>query len=174
MNPNTTKRTDNMLTLEQQTLAEDHYRFAMSRAHKFNNSLTWKLPVDDVISAALFGLTKAAASYVPGKSKFMTYAARVIDNELCSLLRKGRWSDALFNERFDPIQLSAKVDIDTTCPEIESFIRTLPGQEQRIIELRLEGVLQKEIGEQLGLSQSYISRVLIAIGEEYLEWRDME
>lgn len=161
-----------MLTVEQQTIAEEHYNFALKRAHSFNKSLTWKQPTDEVVSAALFGLTKAAASFNPSKSKFMTYAARIIDNELVTLIRKNRWPVANYNEQSNPIHMSTK--IDESCPEIESYIATLPEQERRILQLRMDGLLQKEIGAELGITQSYISRVLIAIGEDYLEWRNME
>jgi RNA polymerase sigma factor (sigma-70 family) len=170
MRLNTIKRTDNMLTTEQQTLAEEHYNFALKRAHSFNKSLTWKQPTEDVISAALFGLTKAAESFDPSKAKFMTWAARIIDNELCMLLRKRRWP--VMEPREDDIAGSAF--FDTSCPEVEAFISYLPAQERRILQLRMDGLLQKEIGAELGITQSYISRVLIAIGEEYLEWRNME
>jgi RNA polymerase sigma factor (sigma-70 family) len=53
---------------------------------------------------------------------------------------------------------------------VQEFLDTLPDRERRVIELRLKGAVQKEIGEELGVTQVHVSRMIQAIGKKLLDY----
>ena len=77
-----------MLTDEQKKLVEENMGLAYYCAHQMK---IVPLDLEERISAAMFGLTKAAASYDPqAGARFATYAVRVIQNEIRMSLKKER------------------------------------------------------------------------------------
>lgn len=140
---------------------------------------------EDLISIGTIGLIKAIHTFDGSKgNKLATYAARCIDNELLMMLR-ARKKTARDVSLYEPIGTDKEGNeinlLDVTCAEgTDAFellsaredIRrlrqilqgTLSDRELEVIRLRygLNGdheLTQREIGQLLGISRSYVSRI---------------
>ena len=140
---------------------------------------------EDLISIGTIGLIKAISSYDETKgSRLATYAARCIDNELLMMLRT-RKKTAKDVSIYEPIGTAKEGNeinlLDVTLFHQEDFAEEfqknediqkirmlvetmLPPREKEIITLRYgflggEELTQREIGERLGISRSYVSRI---------------
>ena len=140
---------------------------------------------EDLISIGTIGLIKAIHTFDGTKgNKLATYAARFIDNELLMMLRARRKS-ARDVSLYEPIGTDKEGNeinlLDITCAEgtdafevlsaredIERLRKILQGtlsrRELEVIKLRygLVGereLTQREIGQLMGISRSYVSRI---------------
>lgn len=162
-------------------LIERNLRLVAHIAKKYQNV---DEDMEDLISIGTIGLIKAISSFDAGKGKLSTYASRCIDNELLMLLRSKKKS-AREVSLFEPIGTDKEgneinlLDIieqeqtDVTeqmelCENTKKMKRlldeVLSDREREIIYLRyglLTGrdVTQREIGEALNISRSYVSRI---------------
>lgn len=162
-------------------LIEHNLRLVVYIAKKFDNT---GIGVEDLISIGTIGLIKAINTFNPTKNiKLATYASRCIENEILMHLRKNAnrrgevsldeplntdWdgnelllSDVLGTEG-DSIEKPLEDDVDRDL--LFTAITKLSERERTIITLRfgLDGRrerTQKEVADQLGISQSYISRL---------------
>lgn len=164
-----------------QELIEHNLRLVVYIARRFENT---GIHIEDLISIGTIGLIKAIGTYRADKNiKLATYASRCIENEILMFLRKnaarkGEVSlDEPLNTDWDGNELLLSdilgTDADTVMRPIEedvdrsllaAALQTLSPREKKIITLRfgLEGrqeQTQKEVADQLGISQSYISRL---------------
>lgn len=140
--------------------------------------------LEDLLSIGTIGLIKAVDTFELSKGKLATYACRCIDNELLMLLRgkkktRGMVSlydsigqdkegnemhliDVVEEERPDPLEAYLKEgDIALM---MEGLRTKLSDRERQIITLRygLFGspeLTQSQVGEYLGISRSYVSRI---------------
>lgn len=162
-------------------LIERNLRLVVYIARRFENT---GVGIEDLISIGTIGLIKAVNTYKPAKNiKLATYASRCIENEILMYLRKNAnrrgevsldeplntdWdgnelllSDVLGTEG-DSIEKPLEDDVDRDL--LFTAITKLSERERTIITLRfgLDGRrerTQKEVADQLGISQSYISRL---------------
>ena len=164
-----------------QTLIERNLRLVVFIARKFENT---GVMLEDLISIGTIGLIKAVNTFDPGKKiKLATYASRCIENEILMHLRKianqktelsfdeplnTDWdgnelllSDVLGTES-DLVMRPIEADVDRQL--LHQSIARLEERERQIITMRygLDGKperTQKEVAEEMGISQSYISRL---------------
>ena len=162
-------------------LIEHNLRLVAYIARRFENT---GINIEDLISIGTIGLIKAVGTYQPAKSiKLATYASRCIENEILMYLRKTAnqktelsfdeplntdWdgnelllSDILGTEA-DLVVQPIEADVDRQL--LRRAMERLEPRERTIITLRfgLDGrreCTQKEVADQLGISQSYISRL---------------
>ena len=163
-------------------LIEHNLRLVVYIAKKFDNT---SVGVEDLISIGTIGLIKSINTYNPDKNiKLATYASRCIENEILMYLR--RTSKMKMEVSFDePLNvdwdgnelllsdiLGTEEDIIYKDMETEmekkllkAAIARLSSRERNIIELRYgltaggKEYTQKEVADQMGISQSYISRL---------------
>ena len=140
--------------------------------------------VEDLLSIGTIGLIKAVVSFDPEKRvRLGTYAARCIENEILMHLRKTsrmRYevsideplnTDNDGNELLlmdvltsDQPQVGEELERSAEHAALHRAVARLTPRERRIMELRF-GLnretehTQKEVADQLGISQSYISRL---------------
>lgn len=139
---------------------------------------------EDLISIGTIGLIKAISTFDAEKGKFATYAARCIENELLMLLRSRKklaretsLYDPIGNDKegnvihlIDVMESNDPDPVETMqnaadCGRLAGLIAAaLNEREQEIIEMRYglngrEELTQRVIGEQLGISRSYVSRI---------------
>lgn len=161
-------------------LIERNLRLVAHIAKKYQNV---DEDMEDLISIGTIGLIKAVASFDSGKGKLSTYASRCIDNELLMLLRSKKKTskevslydpigtdkegneinllDIIESEQFDVID---RMELGSNIRKLGSILQTLDKREREIIYLRYglmtgKEVTQREIGEMLGISRSYVSRI---------------
>ena len=163
------------------TLITRNLRLVVYIARKFEAA---SAGVEDLISIGTIGLIKAVNTFRPEKNiKLATYASRCIENEILMYIRKTApiktevsideplnidWdgnelllSDVLGSE---PDLIHRGVENDDEISTIHRLVARLPKREKRIMEMRfgLSGQrehTQKQVADQLGISQSYISRL---------------
>ena len=162
-------------------LIEHNLRLVVYIARRFENT---GVGIEDLISIGTIGLIKAVGTYRTDKNiKLATYASRCIENEILMHLRKNanRKGEVSFDEPLNTdwdgneLLLSDVLgtDADTVMRPIEedvdrsllsAAIASLSPREKQIITMRfgLGGTreqTQKEVADQLGISQSCISRL---------------
>ncbi len=162
-------------------LIEHNLRLVVYIAKRFENT---GINIEDLISIGTIGLIKAVNTYKAEKNiKLATYASRCIENEILMYLRKtsnqrGEVSfDEPLNTDWDGNELLLSdilgteedmvmkpLEEDTDRQLLSLALNRLEDREKLIITLRfgLNGVqerTQKEVADQLGISQSYISRL---------------
>ena len=164
------------------TLVEHNLRLVVYIAKKFDNT---GVGVEDLISIGTIGLMKAINTFNPTKNiKLATYASRCIENEILMYLRRTSkmkmevsfdeplnvdWdgnelllSDILGTED-DIIYKDMEVEVEKKL--LKRAIDKLSPREKNIIELRYgltpggREYTQKEVADQMNISQSYISRL---------------
>ena len=164
-----------------QELIEHNLRLVVYIARRFENT---GIGIEDLISIGTIGLIKAVGTYRADKNiKLATYASRCIENEILMYLRKNanRRGEVSFDEPLNTdwdgneLLLSDVLgtDADVVMRPIEedverdllaAAISVLSPREKQIITLRFglgggKEQTQKEVADQLGISQSYISRL---------------
>ena len=162
-----------------QTLIERNLRLVVYIAKRFDNT---GINIEDLISIGTIGLIKAVNTFRTDKNiKLATYASRCIENEILMYLRKNSnprtevsfdeplntdgkellLSDVMGTEE-DVVMRPLEEDVDRQL--LHSAVAKLSPREQDIISLRFglggrKELTQKEVADQLGISQSYISRL---------------
>jgi len=175
------ERLDNGDEIAKKELIERNLRLVVYTAQKFENT---NINMEDLISVGTIGLIKAVSSFKGDKNiKMATYASRCIENEILMHLRKtGKEkrevsledplsSDSDGNELSfadvlgtDSDVVSKGVDKDDEKSILMLALAKLPEREKQIMDMRfgLEGkkeMTQKEVADELDISQSYISRL---------------
>ena len=162
-------------------LIEHNLRLVVYIARRFENT---GIHIEDLISIGTIGLIKAIGTYRIDKNiKLATYASRCIENEILMYLRKNanRKGEVSFDEPLntdwdgnelllsdvlgtdaDIVMRPIEEDVDRTL--LTTAINTLSPREKQIIMMRFglggrQEQTQKEVADQLGISQSYISRL---------------
>lgn len=162
-------------------LIERNLRLVAHIAKKYQNV---DEDMEDLISIGTIGLIKAISSFDAGKGKLSTYASRCIDNELLMLLRSKKKSSKEVS-LFEPIgtdkegneinlldiieheqeDVTEQMDLYENVRKLEKLLdKVLTQREREIIFLRYglatgKEVTQREIGEKLHISRSYVSRI---------------
>lgn len=162
-------------------LIEHNLRLVAHIAKKYAQS---GVDQEDLVSIGSIGLIKAVNTFQPEAGRLMTYAARCIENEMLMALRANKRhkatallgesvaTDANGNEQpledllgTEPDMIESAVE---TAIEAERAMRlmesVLSPREQRVVQMRYglgdgQPLSQKDVGEALGISRSYVSRI---------------
>lgn len=139
---------------------------------------------EDLVSIGTIGLMKAVKTYNPVKNiKLATYASRCIENEILMYLRKANNSKAelSFDEPLsidwdgneltlrdvlgtEPDEIGQNIEYEDEKKLLMKIVNSLPKKEKSIMDNRfgLNGKTlhtQKQLADEMGISQSYISRL---------------
>lgn len=163
------------------TLVEHNLRLVVYIARRFENT---GILLEDLISIGTIGLMKAVGTYrLEKKIRLATYASRCIENEILMYIRKtakeksevsldepinldGDGNELLLGDILgtdeDVVLKPLEDDVDLSV--LRQSLRELPQRERELINMRfgLDGyqeLTQKEAARQMGISQSYISRL---------------
>ena len=164
-----------------QGLIEHNLRLVVYIARKFENT---GVGVEDLISIGTIGLIKAVGTFDANKKiKLATYASRCIENEILMYLRRHSRTrnEVSFEEPLnvdwdgnelllsdvmgtDPDLVGRELEMETERELLGEALGKLSPREQRIMQMRygLSGgreKTQREVADELGISQSYISRL---------------
>ena len=162
-------------------LIEHNLRLVVFIARKFENT---GVQAEDLISIGTIGLIKAVNTFNPEKKiKLATYASRCIENEILMYLRRSCKLklevslDEPLNVDWDGNELLLSDILGTDGEEVSreledevdrrllwAALGRLDPRERRIVEMRF-GLkeqpprTQKQVADEMGISQSYISRL---------------
>ena len=164
-----------------QTLVERNLRLVVYIAKKFENT---GIGIEDLISIGTIGLMKGVNTFNSDKKiKLATYASRCIENEILMFLRKnnkikgevsideplnkdGDGNELLLSDVLgtDPDITSRNLEDEVDKTLLRASILKLNNREKDIMEMRFgfktgKEKTQKEVADELGISQSYISRL---------------
>lgn len=162
-------------------LIEHNLRLVAHIAKKYQNV---DEDMEDLISIGTIGLIKAVGTFDAGKGRLATYACRCIDNELLMMLRTKKKTsreislyepigtdkegneisllDVIEQQQFDIVD---EMDLNDNIHKMFIYLKEcLTERERIIISMRYglatgEEVTQCEIGQLLGISRSYVSRI---------------
>ena len=163
------------------TLVEHNLRLVAYIAKRFENT---GANIEELISIGTLGLMKAVSTFNAEKNiKLATYASRCIENEILMFVRKNSSQkreisiDEPLSVDWDGNELLLSdilgSDADIVCRDMEDreeraivrdAVLDLKERERIIVEMRFglvsgEEMTQKEVADELGISQSYISRL---------------
>ncbi len=173
-------------------LVTHNLRLVVYIAKKFDSPTT---PTEDLVSIGTIGLMKAVKTFDANKNiKLATYASRCIENEILMYLRKTSNSrvEMSFDEPLsvdwdgneltlrdvlgsEPDEISQGIEYEDEKRLLRYVVSNLPQKERMIMEMRfgLNGCnvrTQKQLADEMGISQSYISRlekrILLKIRDE--------
>ena len=177
------KMLDNELEQKEarKTLVERNLRLVVYIAKKFENT---GIGIEDLISIGTIGLMKGVNTFNSEKKiKLATYASRCIENEILMYLRRNNKiktevsideplnKDSDGNELLlsdilgtDPDITYRKLEDEVDMKLLREAIKKLNDREKNIMEMRFGFIsgkekTQKEVADELGISQSYISRL---------------
>ena len=164
-----------------QLLIERNLRLVVFIARRFENT---GVNLEDLISIGTIGLIKAISTYRLEKNiKLATYASRCIENEILMHIRKISSQrteislDEPINMDYDGNELLLSdilgTDEDMILRPLEDAVdlcvlrqavKELPEREREIVIKRFglyghKELTQKEVAQEMGISQSYISRL---------------
>ena len=139
---------------------------------------------EDLKQEALLGLWQACLSYDQQKSLFSTYASHCIHNRLRVWLRER-------SKHPDTVSLNSPVggyeeegltledtiedpvpSIDEGLIDLKNFLGSLRDRDQEMIKLRMQGLTQKQIAQELGMTRVNCSMRLTRIWAQYSERRN--
>lgn len=164
-----------------QTLIVHNLRLVVYIAKKFEST---GIGIEDLISIGTIGLIKAVNTFCPEKKiKLATYASRCIENEILMFLRKSSQYrseisiDEPLNIDWDGNELllsdvlgtdedivNRGIEAEAEKSVLRQAVNSLEPREKQIMQMRF-GLLggrektQKEVADEIGISQSYISRL---------------
>lgn len=164
-----------------QLLIEHNLRLVVYIARRFENT---GVNLEDLISIGTIGLIKAIGTYRLDRNiKLATYASRCIENEILMHIRKiaGQKAEVSLDEPInmdydgnelllsdilgtDEDMIFRPLEDDVDLCLLRQALAELPDREREIVLMRygLNGrkeLTQKEVAQQMGISQSYISRL---------------
>lgn len=162
-------------------LVERNMRLVAHVAKKYQNV---NEEMDDLLAVGCIGLIKAVDSFDAGKGRLATYACRCIDNEILMLLRNKKKTarDVSIYESIGQDKEGNEIcllDIiegaednvaddldrqDTIRCLLEAVDTILTPRERQLIRMRYglggqKEQTQLEVGDKMGISRSYVSRI---------------
>lgn len=164
-----------------ETLMVHNLRLVVYIAKKFEST---GINIEDLISIGTIGLIKAVNTFRPQKNiKLATYASRCIENEILMYLRKnqGQKNEVSIDEPLnidwdgnelllsdilgtEPDSINRPIEDEAEKNLLLKAVEQLDEREQKIMRLRFglmgqDEKTQKEVADEIGISQSYISRL---------------
>ncbi|MFZ7120426.1 MAG: RNA polymerase sporulation sigma factor SigE [Eubacteriaceae bacterium] len=162
-------------------LIERNLRLVVYISRKFENT---GISIEDLISIGTIGLIKAVNTFDPDKNiKLATYASRCIENEILMFIRKNSKIkmeisfDEPLNIDWDGNELllsdilgteenvtQTNIEKEVEFQLLKMALDNLNSREKKIVKLRFglengDSKTQKEVADEMNISQSYISRL---------------
>ena len=161
------------MTEKEIKLVEENIPLALHVAKRWTERTG--MDMDDTVSAAEYGLVKAARGFDPDRGRFSTYAGRIMENEIRMELRKRsrRSGEIHFEDSIegaDGLMLKDMIADPRDCFELSDAVADLTKRSGLLTERERTAVLiriehpeksQAECGRMMGISQSLFSRHLI-------------
>ena len=131
---------------------------------------------EDIIQCGMLGLCKAAETWKDDGTKFSTYAGKCILNEINMEFRRRKKHSGLLSLDYE---YNSKGDNDVTLKDLligdndvdyveyDKFYNQLQDIDKVIVDCKLVGYIDEDIGKQLGCSRQYVNRRLNRLKAEW-------
>jgi len=162
-----------MLTDVKNNLIMNNMSFAEAIAFKRMKNISKKVSLEEIKSAAYYGLVQAANKFEDDRGNaFTTYAYIIINNSIIDYLRELGWGK---RNRFDKKVMSIDIENNDVsfkdilfdkkyifCEDVfEQVFKSFPQRDKEILELYFRDDLDmKEIANKYSLSKGRISQVI--------------
>ena len=156
-----------MTTAERNDLIIDHLPLADKLAWCKKKKVPYHVDVDELKSAAYFGLVDAASRFNPKYPSFSGYAAIRITGAIGDFLRELGWgSKCQYNVMLcgddSPLESWVVSKSDDDLAIFKEIIKNLSESEQRVLFWYYgDNYYMREIGEMMGVSESRISQIIL-------------
>lgn len=146
-----------MKTIERDNLILQHLHLAEKLACIQVKSIAKKISIDELKSAAYFGLVLAAQNYQGDfGASFITYATIRIRGSMRDYVRELKWGTR--KKQVKAVQLAEYTKRDSN---ISWIVEDLKPLEKKIVLMYYEGgYTLKEIGAEIGVKESWVSQML--------------
>lgn len=175
------------MTEVQKTLIESNLKLVYHMAWKLERTDFVSRNMDDLTQEGMIGLLKAANAFDPGKGiKFATFASRCIHNAMLMFIRRNKKHESNISlysvigndtEGRELLLLDTIVGVENEIDRIEraacansdlhELNTRMTIRERKIIGFIRHEMTQRAMAAELGLSQSYISRLIKIIRGKY-------
>ena len=175
-------------------LVTKNLRLVVHICKKYQNT---GILAEDLFVVGIIGLIKSVNTYVPEKkTRFVTYAAKCIENEILMCLRKEKkWTkldsfqeivyqntsgktltieETLYDESTNGNFEDKMERLDTISKTLTISLNELKSIEKQVLFLYLGGKKQKEIAAKIQKTQSYVSRILINVYNKNQQYSEMK
>ena len=136
---------------------------------------------EDYQQVAKIGLWKACLGYKEGAQiKFSSYASRCILNEICNYFRdSGQMSrdgvsslslDVQINDDDTTLANSIPGDKDVLFIDFNGFWESLTNREKKIVTMLIQGLTNREIGNNIGISNQRVSEIRLKAKQKFLNY----
>ena len=130
---------------------------------------------------AKIGLWKACLEYKEdAQIKFSSYASRCILNEICNYFRdSGQMSrddvsflslDVQINDDDTTLANSIPGDKDVLFIDFNGFWESLTSREKKIVTMLMQGLTNREIGNNIGVSNQRVSEIRLKAKQKFLNY----
>ncbi|SFU70524.1 sigma-70 family RNA polymerase sigma factor [Alicyclobacillus macrosporangiidus] len=137
---------------------------------------------DELVSAGMIGLWEGLMRYDPTRAKWTTCAVIHIKGRIRRLIRTTKRQNRIATVPLEH-QVAADEDSgnalkvydilpsrdDVTTVEIRDWMDKLPARERHVVSRYMDGYKQHEIGDEMGVSQAHVSRILRRTVQRYFE-----
>ena len=136
---------------------------------------------EDYQQVAKIGLWKACLGYKEDvQIKFSSYASRCILNEICNYFRdSGQTSrdgvssfslDVQINDDGTTLANSIPGDKDVLFIDFNGFWESLTNREKKIVIMLMQGLTNREIGKNIGVSNQRVSEIRLKAKQKFLNY----
>lgn len=154
-----------MLTAEEnKIIMENHNLIYWYATHRH-------LDIDEWYGALAIELCITANKHDMEKGSFATLFKLRCDNMLATIYRKGgselNISDlsSSFDEHYENLEFT---EDDIAKIELRYDVANMDYTTQMVVKYKLKGMTQSEVAEQIGISQSNVSKILSKLKEDYI------
>ena len=136
---------------------------------------------EDLQQVARLGLWKACIGFKEGSGfTFSSYASRVMLNELSNYFRdasrtcRDNYSDislsTIVSDDGMTLEMALPGDMDVQFMDLNGFWKSLTSKEKKIVAMLMQGLTNREIGKNIGVSNQRVSEIRLKAKQKFLNY----
>ena len=136
---------------------------------------------EDLQQVARLGLWKACIGFKEGSGfTFSSYASRVMLNELSNYFRdasrtcRDNYSDislsTIVSDDGMTLEMALPGDMDVQFMDLNGFWKSLTSKEKKIVTMLMQGLTNREIGKNIGVSNQRVSEIRLKAKQKFLNY----
>ena len=140
----------------------------------------WQMD-EDLQQVARLGLWKACIGFKEGSGfTFSSYASRVMLNELSNYFRdasrtcRDNYSDislsTIVSDDGMTLEMALPGDMDVQFMDLNGFWKSLTSKEKKIVTMLMQGLTNREIGKNIGVSNQRVSEIRLKAKQKFLNY----